>query len=64
MESDFPKGVAKPATRALNAAGYHALADLAGASRSKLADLHGVGDKALEAIEGALRSGDLTPLKN
>jgi len=50
---DLPK-VGAPATRALHAAGYATLSQLAGVSREDLAGLHGVGPKALAIIEAAL----------
>lgn len=42
------------ATRALEAAGYTELGQLAGVRRSELAKLHGMGPKALEIIQAAL----------
>lgn len=52
--SDFPKGVAAPSARALIAAGYTQLAQLNGIPASKLRELHGMGPKALAAIQEAL----------
>jgi hypothetical protein len=52
--SGFPKGVGAPAIRALVAAGYTGLAQLAGVSPSELMKLHGVGTKALRLIQQAL----------
>jgi hypothetical protein len=49
----LPK-IGAPATRALTAAGYRSLGQLAGARRSELAALHGVGPKALRIIEAEL----------
>jgi 3-deoxy-D-arabino-heptulosonate 7-phosphate (DAHP) synthase len=49
----LPK-IGAPATRALNAAGYTALRQLAGVPRAQLAALHGVGPKALDVIQAAL----------
>ena len=48
-----------PATRALNAAGYTSLGQLADVARSDLALLHGVGPKALAIIESELEQHDL-----
>ncbi|WP_193767056.1 hypothetical protein [Lysinibacillus parviboronicapiens] len=48
----WPKGVAKPAIRALNAAGYTELKQL---ERIALKDLHGMGPKALAAIGTPLK---------
>ncbi|MEG3632636.1 helix-hairpin-helix domain-containing protein [Micromonospora palythoicola] len=61
MESSLdtlPK-IGAPATRALNAAGYTALRQLADAPRAELARLHGVGPRALDIIETALEQHDL-----
>ena len=51
--------VSAPAARALTGAGYTSLRQLAGASRAELADLHGMGPKALDVIEAALREHQL-----
>ena len=49
----LPK-IGAPATRALNAAGYSSPSQLAGVPRSELAQLHGLGPKALRIIEEQL----------
>ncbi|KAB1913135.1 DNA-binding protein [Micromonospora sp. AMSO31t] len=54
----LPK-IGAPATRALNAAGYSALRQLAGVPRAELARLHGMGPKALNIIEAALEQHNL-----
>lgn len=54
----LPK-IGAPATRALQAAGYTALGQLAGVSRAELAKLHGMGPKALGIIEAALQEHGL-----
>ncbi|MEU4790603.1 helix-hairpin-helix domain-containing protein [Micromonospora tulbaghiae] len=54
----LPK-VGAPATRALTAAGYTTLRQLAGVPRAELARLHGMGPKALDVIEAALDEHDL-----
>jgi len=54
----LPK-IGAPATRALNAAGYHALRQLADVSRADLMKLHGVGPRALRIIEAALEEHQL-----
>jgi DNA-directed RNA polymerase alpha subunit len=51
--SELPR-ISAPATRALHAAGYTTLGQLAGVPRSDLAALHGMGPKALRVIEDAL----------
>lgn len=48
-----------PATRALNAAGYSKLRQLAGIPRSELMPLHGIGPKALRIIEEQLEQHGL-----
>jgi hypothetical protein len=54
----LPK-IGAPATRALNNAGYTALGQLAGVRRSELAELHGMGPKALRIIEAELEQHGL-----
>ncbi|MGW5080830.1 helix-hairpin-helix domain-containing protein [Micromonospora echinospora] len=54
----LPK-IGAPATRALTAAGYTTLRQLAGVPRAELARLHGMGPKALDVIEAALDDHDL-----
>jgi hypothetical protein len=51
----LPKNIGAPATRALTAAGYTELGQLAGVPAADLAKLHGVGPKALRLLEEALR---------
>ena len=53
-EPAFPKGVGAPAVRALTAAGYTELTQLAGVPAAELRKLHGMGPKALRVIQGAL----------
>jgi len=53
-ESGFPKGVGAPATRALTAAGYTELSQLAGVPVAELTKLHGMGPKALRVIQAAM----------
>ncbi|GIH21500.1 DNA-binding protein [Rugosimonospora africana] len=55
----LPK-ISAPATRALNAAGYSSLRQLAGVPRAQLANLHGMGPKALGIIQAALEQHDLS----
>jgi DNA integrity scanning protein DisA with diadenylate cyclase activity len=57
--ADLPK-LGAPATRALLAAGYTELTQLAGVSLRELQKLHGVGPKALRIIEEALAERGLT----
>jgi 3-deoxy-D-arabino-heptulosonate 7-phosphate (DAHP) synthase len=46
--------ISAPAVRALHNAGYTALRQLANVPRKQLAELHGMGPKALAIIEQAL----------
>jgi hypothetical protein len=55
----FPKTGA-PATRALLAAGYTELSQLASVSESELAKLHGMGPKALRILREALAERGLS----
>ncbi len=55
-DNSFPKGVAAPAIRALNAAGYTELKQLDGVPRAELAALHGMGPKALRILSEALQA--------
>ncbi|MFE6224900.1 MULTISPECIES: DNA-binding protein [unclassified Streptomyces] len=52
--TDLPRGIGAPATRALAAAGYTRLDQLAGVPAAELAALHGVGPKALRVLSEAL----------
>ena len=51
----FPRGIGAPATRALHAAGYTELRQLAGVPLSELRKLHGMGPRALGVIQAALQ---------
>ncbi|MEU7755200.1 helix-hairpin-helix domain-containing protein [Micromonospora sp. NPDC049171] len=54
----LPK-IGAPATRALHAAGYTTLRQLAGVPRSELAKLHGMGPKALGILQAVLEEHNL-----
>ena len=56
---DLPK-IGAPATRALEAAGYTHLTELAQISESELLSLHGVGPKAIRLIRAALAERGLS----
>lgn len=56
----WPKGIGAPATRALAAAGYTELRQLAGVPGSTLARLHGMGPKALSRLQEALQAQGLS----
>lgn len=56
---DLPRGISKPATRALAAAGYTRLDQLAGVAERDLLRLHGMGPKALGLLRDALHARGL-----
>ena len=56
----LPTGLGAPATRALLAAGYTDLSRLAGVPEAQLAQLHGVGPKALARLKAALEAKGLS----
>jgi hypothetical protein len=58
-ESPWPKGVAAPAVRALNTAGYTELTQLAGVPLAELRGLHGMGPNALARLQAALQERGL-----
>jgi hypothetical protein len=53
-EPGLPRSIGAPATRALTAAGYTELSQLAGVPAAELAKLHGVGPKALRLLQEEL----------
>ena len=53
-ESDLPRNIGAPATRALIAAGYTELSQLANVPAARLKKLHGVGPRALRLLQEAL----------
>lgn len=59
-DAGFPKGIGAPATRALIAAGYSELSQLAGIPASALKRLHGMGPKALSRLQEALEARGLS----
>jgi hypothetical protein len=58
-ERDLPRGIGKPATRALANAGYVRLEQLSQVSAADLLKLHGVGPKALSVLRTALQAQGL-----
>jgi hypothetical protein len=56
----LPKNIGAPATRALTAAGYTSLYQLANVPASELRKLHGVGPKALRLLQEALEQHDMS----
>lgn len=57
--SNFPK-IGAPATRALEAAGYTTLKQLTKVTEAELAQLHGMGPKALGILREALKAQGLS----
>ena len=55
-ESPFPKGVARPAQRALASLGIYRLEDVTTVTERELLALHGMGPTAVEAIKAALQA--------
>jgi hypothetical protein len=53
-DTGLPGNIGAPATRALTAAGYTELGQLAGVPAADLRKLHGVGPKALRLLQEAL----------
>jgi hypothetical protein len=59
-ERSLPAGLAKPARRALVAAGYTRLEQLTEVTESDLGKLHGMGPKALDQLRRALAAEGLS----
>lgn len=60
QEHDFPKGIGRPATGALLAAGYTRLEDLTMVTEGDIKQLHGVGPKAIRVLHEALAEKELS----
>jgi predicted flap endonuclease-1-like 5' DNA nuclease len=56
LASAFPKGIGKPALRALASAGLDRLDQMTRVTESDLLALHGMGPKAIGIIKAALRA--------
>ena len=54
-DSSLPRNIGAPATRALTAAGYTDVKQLAGVPAAELKKLHGVGPKALRLLQEELQ---------
>ncbi len=54
-DTGLPGNIGAPATRALTAAGYTELSQLAGVPAAELRKLHGVGPKALRLLQDELQ---------
>jgi hypothetical protein len=59
-DQNLPAGLSKPAQRALAAAGYTRLEQLAEVSEAELKKLHGMGPKAIGLLRTALAERDLS----
>lgn len=57
--SNFPTGMGKPALRALDAAGYTRLEQLANVREADLRKLHGMGPKSIRLLRDALAAQGL-----
>lgn len=57
--SDLPKGLAKPAQRALSHAGLLNLEQIAELSERELKSLHGIGPNAVQQIRSAMEEKGL-----
>jgi hypothetical protein len=53
-DGDIPAKIAAPARRALDAAGYKSLAQVAKATERQLLALHGMGPRAIRQLREAL----------
>ncbi|WP_281864191.1 helix-hairpin-helix domain-containing protein [Planomicrobium okeanokoites] len=58
-KNDFPKGVGKPAARALIGAGYTKVEQLKDVTEKEIRELHGVGPKAIKVLKQELASKGL-----
>lgn len=54
-EPEFPQGVSQPAIRALNSVGVANVESLATHREIDIADLHGMGPKAMGVLKAALK---------
>jgi hypothetical protein len=59
-DAGLPGNIGAPATRALTAAGYTRLSQLADVPAAELAKLHGVGPRALRLLQEALQEHGLS----
>ncbi|MGI5166193.1 DNA-binding protein [Spirillospora sp. CA-253888] len=60
METELPKGIGAPATRALTLAGHRSLERLTEVSERDLLKLHGVGPKAVRILRETLAERGLS----
>jgi hypothetical protein len=54
IAAHFPRGIARPALRALYAAGLKTLSDLGRITETEISALHGMGPKALAELRSAM----------
>lgn len=59
MSTPIPTHIAKPAQRALMAAGYSSLEQLSAVTEAELLQLHGMGPKAIGQLREALAAKGL-----
>lgn len=59
IKDNFPKGIAQPALRALFAAGFTTLEQLATTSENELLGLHGMGSNAVRKLRDGLHEEGL-----
>jgi hypothetical protein len=60
--SDLPAGLSQPAQRALRRAGLTTLEEVSLWTTVELSRLHGIGPRAIQALEDALNQRGLPPL--
>ena len=60
QESGLPAGLAAPARRALDGAGYVRLEQFTGVRESEIKKLHGIGPNALKQLRDALAAKGLS----
>lgn len=56
QKNNLPAGLAKPAQRALAAAGIQRLDQVTAMSENQLRQLHGIGSKAVDTLRAALQA--------
>jgi len=59
IKDHFPKGISRPALRALHVAGYRSLEQLTQITEGEFVKLHGIGPKAIEILRAALHTQGL-----
>ncbi|MGV9415153.1 hypothetical protein ACWDOP_35075 [Nocardia sp. NPDC003693] len=61
-DSNLPRGIGNPATRAFALIGLTRLEQFSGASEAELLALHGVGPKAIRVLRETLAEAGLPPM--